>query len=85
MAASRDIEIRVDGNPISLRAWRRMVREEQGRIPDGYITGAEATRILGVKPGTLRGLREQGEVGHRKVKNVWYYSSSDLAALLLDT
>jgi len=80
-----DVEILVDGKPISLHAWRAQKRIEYRVDLDDYVTSAEIIELLRVDHATLRRWRSQEKIGHKKVGGKWYYAAADLPGLANET
>ena len=76
-----DVEIRVDGKPISLHAWRAQKRMEYLVDLNDYVTSAEIIELLRVDHATLKRWRRKGKIHHKKVGDRWYYAAADLPAL----
>lgn len=76
-----EVEIWVDGVPISLKAWRARKKIEYTVDFSDYVTSAEIMEILRVDHSTLERWRSQGKIGHKKWGGRWHYAAADLAAL----
>jgi len=76
-----DIEISVDGKPISLHAWRAQKRMEHWVDLSDYVTSAEIIELLRVDHATLKRWRSQGKIHHKKMGDRWYYAAADLPRL----
>lgn len=50
--------------------------------PRKWLRAPEARKLLGISPGTLRGMREEGMLPFSKIKGVIYYTYGDIVAMM---
>ena len=77
-----EVEITLDGDPITLYAWRqRMKAERRNDLHNNYVSSAELIDLLRVDHATLKRWRTQNKIQHKNIGGRWFYATADVPSL----
>ena len=64
------------------RELKRMLQEHHGQPAKKWLKSYEIRKLLGISPGTLQNLRENGTLPFTKIGGVLFYDYEDIRKML---
>ena len=65
-----------------LRDLKLLVKEVNGKPSKQWLKSYEVRKVLGISPGKLQALRDNGTIPFTKIGNVIFYSTEDISAMM---